>query len=74
VKYRIFIEIAVRKKSEGVIFMKTKHVIVEDYNPEWKNEFELIKDELLIVLSGKINYVWNHNLFKELIGNSLLCL
>lgn len=37
--------------------MKTKHVIVEDYNPEWKNEFERIKNELLIVLSGKINSI-----------------
>nr|WP_297426583.1 GrpB family protein [Clostridium sp.] len=34
--------------------MKTKHVIVEDYNLEWKNEFERIKNELLTVLSGKI--------------------
>ncbi|NLU08303.1 MAG: GrpB family protein [Clostridiales bacterium] len=37
--------------------MRTKHVIVEDYNPEWKNEFELIKCELLAVLSGKINSI-----------------
>jgi len=37
--------------------MKTKHVIVEDYNPEWKNEFERIKDQLLTVLSGKINSI-----------------
>lgn len=37
--------------------MKTKHVIVEDYNPEWKNEFERIKNELLTVLSGKINSI-----------------
>ncbi|WP_154675023.1 hypothetical protein [Desnuesiella massiliensis] len=29
--------------------MKTKYVIVEDYNPEWKNEFERIKNELLTV-------------------------
>ena len=25
------------------IFMRTKHVIVEDYNLEWKNEFKRIK-------------------------------
>ena len=37
--------------------MKTKHVIVEDYNPKWKNEFERIKNELLTVLSGKINSI-----------------
>jgi GrpB-like predicted nucleotidyltransferase (UPF0157 family) len=40
-----------------MILMKTKHVIVEDYNPEWKNEFERIKDGLLTVLSGKINSI-----------------
>ena len=34
--------------------MKTEHVTVEDYNPEWKKEFERIKNELLTVLSGKI--------------------
>lgn len=34
--------------------MNTKHVIVEDYNPEWKNEFERISDELMAVLAGKI--------------------
>lgn len=34
--------------------MKTKHVIVEDYNPEWKNEFERIADELMTVLGQKI--------------------
>ena len=34
--------------------MKTKHVTVEDYNPEWKNKFERIKSELLTSLSGKI--------------------
>ncbi|NFS94782.1 GrpB family protein, partial [Clostridium botulinum] len=34
--------------------MITKHVIVEDYNPKWKESFESIKDELLAVLSGKI--------------------
>lgn len=34
--------------------MNTKHVIVEDYNPEWKNEFERISSELLTVLTGKI--------------------
>ncbi len=38
-------------------FMKTKYVIVEDYNPEWKNEFERIKNELLTVLSGKIDSI-----------------
>lgn len=37
--------------------MKTKHVVVEDYNPEWKNEFQRIKDELLTVLFGKINAI-----------------
>lgn len=37
--------------------MKTKYVVVEDYNPEWKNEFEHIKNELLTVLSGKINSI-----------------
>lgn len=37
--------------------MKTKHVIVEDYNPQWKYEFERIKNELLTVLSGKINSI-----------------
>ncbi len=34
--------------------MRTKHVKIEDYNPEWKNEFEHIKNELLQALSGKI--------------------
>lgn len=34
--------------------MKTKYVIVEDYNPIWKDEFIKIKNELLEVLSGKI--------------------
>jgi GrpB-like predicted nucleotidyltransferase (UPF0157 family) len=34
--------------------MNTKHVIVEDYNPKWKNEFERISKELLTVLAGKI--------------------
>lgn len=37
--------------------MRTKYVVVEDYNPEWKNEFECIKNELLTVLSGKINSI-----------------
>lgn len=37
--------------------MKTKNVIVEDYNLQWKNEFERIKSELLTVLSGKINSI-----------------
>lgn len=27
--------------------MRTKHVIVEDYNPMWKEEFQKIKNELL---------------------------
>ena len=34
--------------------MRTKHVLVEEYNPKWKSEFECIADELLVVLSGKI--------------------
>lgn len=34
--------------------MITKHVIVEDYNPKWKDEFERIKDELNTVLSNKV--------------------
>ncbi|MDZ7547980.1 GrpB family protein, partial [Clostridium perfringens] len=34
--------------------MKTKYVVVEDYNPIWKEEFKSIKNELLTVLSGKI--------------------
>ena len=33
------------------IFMRTKHVIVEDYNLEWKNEFKRIKNELFIKIS-----------------------
>ena len=37
--------------------MKTKYVIVEDYNPKWKSEFEHIKNELLKILSGKINSI-----------------
>ncbi|MBU5426269.1 GrpB family protein [Tissierella pigra] len=37
--------------------MKTKYVVVEDYNPEWKNEFERIKNELLTVLAEKINSI-----------------
>ena len=37
--------------------MRTKHVIVEDYNLEWKNEFERIKNELLAILSGKISSI-----------------
>lgn len=37
--------------------MKTKYVVVEDYNPEWKNEFERIKNELLTVLSDKIESI-----------------
>ena len=34
--------------------MNTKHVIVEEYNPEWKKEFECISNELLEVLGQKI--------------------
>lgn len=34
--------------------MRTKHVIVEDYNPMWKEEFQKIKKELLKVLKGKV--------------------
>lgn len=34
--------------------MSTKHVIVEDYNPEWSNEFERISNELLTFLADKI--------------------
>ncbi len=34
--------------------MKTKYIIVEDYKPIWKDEFIKIKNELLLVLSGKI--------------------
>jgi GrpB-like predicted nucleotidyltransferase (UPF0157 family) len=37
--------------------MRTKQVIVEDYNLEWKNEFKRIKNELLAILSGKINSI-----------------
>ena len=31
--------------------MRTKHVIVEDYNLEWKKEFKRIKNELFIKIS-----------------------
>ena len=34
--------------------MKTKYIIVEDYKTIWKDEFIKIKNELLLVLSGKI--------------------
>ena len=34
--------------------MRTRSVIVEDYNPIWKEEFKTIKNELVIVLFGKI--------------------
>ncbi|KGM92841.1 hypothetical protein Z968_12965 [Clostridium novyi A str. 4552] len=37
--------------------MKTEHVIVEEYNLEWKNEFQRIKNELLTVLAGKVNSI-----------------
>ena len=34
--------------------MKTKPVVVEEYNPEWENEFHKIEDALLCVLAGKV--------------------
>ncbi len=34
--------------------MKTKNVVVEEYNPAWGNEFRKIEEELLFVLAGKI--------------------
>lgn len=34
--------------------MRTMHVVVEDYNPKWKIEFEKIKAELMMVLYDKI--------------------
>jgi GrpB-like predicted nucleotidyltransferase (UPF0157 family) len=34
--------------------VKTKNVVVEEYNPAWENEFRKIEDELLFVLAGKI--------------------
>lgn len=34
--------------------MRTMHVVVEDYNPRWKTEFEKIKTELMMVLFHKI--------------------
>lgn len=34
--------------------MRTMHVVVEDYNPKWKIEFEKIKAELMMLLSDKI--------------------
>ncbi|EDS77789.1 glutamate-rich protein GrpB [Clostridium botulinum C str. Eklund] len=37
--------------------MKTEHVIVEEYNSQWKNEFQCIKNELLTVLAGKVNSI-----------------
>jgi GrpB-like predicted nucleotidyltransferase (UPF0157 family) len=38
--------------------MRTKYVVVEEYNPAWKNEFERIKIELLASgLAGKINSI-----------------
>ena len=43
--------------------MRTKHVIVEDYNLECNNEFERKKDELLLILLGKINSI-------ELVGST----
>ena len=35
--------------------MRTKHVVVEDYNPNWKYEFEKIEAELRIVLKDVIS-------------------
>lgn len=37
--------------------MKTERVIVEEYNLEWKNEFQRIKNQLLTVLAGKVNSI-----------------
>ena len=34
--------------------MGTRYVIVEDYNPIWKDELKKIKDELLTALSGQV--------------------
>jgi GrpB-like predicted nucleotidyltransferase (UPF0157 family) len=35
--------------------MRTKHVVVEDYNPNWKYEFEKIEAELRTVLKDVIS-------------------
>ncbi|CUQ07099.1 protein YqkA [Clostridium baratii] len=37
--------------------MRTMHVVVEDYNPRWKTEFEKIKEELMMALSHKIIFI-----------------
>ena len=37
--------------------MITRRVAVEDYNPVWKEEFIIIKIELLTVLAGKISSI-----------------
>ena len=34
--------------------MGTRYVIVEDYNPIWKEKFKKIKNELLTALSGQV--------------------
>jgi GrpB-like predicted nucleotidyltransferase (UPF0157 family) len=34
--------------------MKTKHVVVEDYNPAWEIEFHKIEKELLSAIEGKV--------------------
>ncbi len=34
--------------------MKTKRVVVESYNREWKKDFEDIRSELISVLEGKV--------------------
>jgi GrpB-like predicted nucleotidyltransferase (UPF0157 family) len=34
--------------------VKTKLVVVEEYNPAWENEFRRIEDALLCVLAGKV--------------------
>jgi len=34
--------------------MKTKQVIVESYNRDWKKDFENIRSELMTVLEGKV--------------------
>lgn len=34
--------------------MRTRHVVVEDYNPNWKYEFEKIQAELMTVLTDVI--------------------
>jgi len=34
--------------------MKTKHIVVIDYDPNWPNAFIVIKDELMEMLEGQI--------------------